>query len=122
MASRRVFNYCVRIASAIALFLAVTLSPLRPNPGTGSSRSDFVRSDFARAPVRPAFPPRLVPTSVASRQVSVKALRSEGEEEDVAEVIRAASHVFAVPPRLSAIPARSFTVSGGVQLLFPLRC
>ena len=120
MASQRVFNHCVRIASAIALLVAVTFSPLRPNTGTGSLRSDFVRSDVARAPARPAFPLRVVPTSVASRPMSVKALRSENEEEEeLAGIIRPASDLFAVPPSLSAIPARDFVVFGWHPTAFP---
>jgi hypothetical protein len=107
--------------SAIALLVAVTVSPLRPV--SGSLRSDFVRSDFARAPARPAFPLRVVPTSVASRPVSVKALRSEKEEEEEpVGIIRPLGHLSAVPPSLRVVRSLDFAAHGGVQLLFPLRC
>jgi hypothetical protein len=120
MVSRNVLNHCVRIGSAIALLVAVTISPL--GPVSGSLRSNFVRSDFARAPARPAVPLRVIPTSSASRPTSVKAVRSENEEEDLVGVIRPVSHFLAVPPSHSATPFRDFAPCGGIMLLFPLRC
>ncbi len=123
MVGRSVLSHCLRIASAIALLVAVTVSPLRPLRSTsGSLRTDVGRSDFASAPTRMAFPIQVVPTSATSRSVSVKAVRSENEEEEMAGVISRTGDFFIVPPSLRKAPSQNLAVRGCTPLLFPLRC
>ncbi len=123
MGGRSVFNRCMRIASALALLVAVTISPLKPLRSSGyTSRSELARSDFASGPARVAFPIRVVPNSVTSRTVTVKALHTQNEEEESAGDIRPANHFFTIPPSLLDVASRDLTMRGDARLLFPLRC
>lgn len=121
MVDRRALNVFVRIASALALLVAVTVSPLRlVKCSDGASRSDASHATLASCPAPYAFPIRVVPTSVASRPVVIKALHAE--EEELSAITRQVGSFFSLRPTLSSVLPRGFAFHGGIPILVPLRC
>ena len=71
MASGTSLNTCIRVASAVALLMAVVTSPIRPSGSTRSLSPNYVRRNLALPPTPPT---RLPAVSVSSSLVRVKAL------------------------------------------------
>ena len=124
MHKRNVLNDGVRVASALALLVAMMISPLRPLQTSFSSlRPDPARAHWAGMPRRSAsIPARLSPTSVRTREVSMKALPSEIEEEDLDSALHAEFCFFTVLSATSAISIGELPTGESVPSLHPLRC
>ena len=122
MVKRGVGHHCVRIATALALLVTVSSSPLRPFKS--SSNGGAVRSIVAFVPAAARAPdaPRLSPTRTASRLVWVKALRTETEEEELTGATSTAAYRLDLPPATCLVFAKVFTATDGVESLYPLRC
>ena len=83
MRDRSVVNGFMSVASAAALLVALTSSPLRPlHSSLRPLLPGYFRCHLAGVPAYPAFPTRILPISVASRFFPVKALPSGNEEEE----------------------------------------
>ena len=99
MSRRGVLNHIIRIASAPALLVAMTCSPLRPlHAGPSCSRPECARSDWAGGRGRSSFPTRVLPTSVSIRLAPVKAIPTENKEEDLDGASRLAFYFFEITP------------------------
>jgi hypothetical protein len=123
MRNRSVFNLSLRVASAVALLVALTTSPLRPLHSSCSSvRPEFARSDWAGIPGRSSFPTRLLPTSVTVRPVSVKALPSANEEEELDGDSQPALRQFDLCSSVSPISIAKLATDGNTHSFHPLRC
>jgi hypothetical protein len=123
MVDRIGFNHCVRVVSALALLVAMTTSPLRPfKANSGSDRPDAVRSNLAGAPKHLSFPTRLLPTSVVSRPVSVKALPTSNEEEELDGASHPDSDLFDPPHSVCAMPSAKPVPVSNVRSPHLLRC
>jgi hypothetical protein len=121
MSKRSLLDHAIRIASALALLVAMTTSPLRPFHSS-FLRGEPARSHWASSPARSTFPTRVVPTSVAMRPVSVKALPSETEEKELNGAARPALHFFDLSGLRTANSFKLSTTGDNAHSLHPLRC
>lgn len=121
MSKRSLLNHIIRIASALALLVAMTSSPLRPFQ-SGFLRAESGRSHWAGSPFRSSFPARLVPTSVVMRPVLVKALPSESEEKELDGASGPVFYFFDLSRSLTAHSFRPSATGDKTQSLHPLRC
>jgi len=120
MVNQNLFHHTLRIASALALVVAMVTSPIQSSWSSGGS---------SPAPVHLQRNAHLPPThstlpsskSLAERQVRVKALPSETEE-DLIRVARTASWHLDLP--LISAPTHEWDLasSGPHGAIHPLRC
>jgi hypothetical protein len=121
MGGGNILNRWICIASALALLAAVMTSPLQPSIDHNAfSRPGFLRRNFAIPPTRSAF---LSLKSVSLRAVSVKAVRSENEDEKLSRAARPAWCSLSLPPSplLSEMPCAP-AANGLARASKPLRC
>ena len=124
MFSRDVLKNGICFIAAAALLLAVMSSPIRPPCPVGEgSPSDCLRRNLAvlrphsarRFVVLPNRSTRLSALSVASPPNQVKAVRSEGDEEEIGRTVSLPCCMLALPP------APSFPRVGGLAPFTPAR-
>ena len=113
MADRKASNVHVYRVGDRLVGRGVTFSPLRPDNGTGSLRSDLFGPMSLVRRSRPAFPyascrrlPRMA-FGLRSRPSPPKTKKEPGR------IIRPGGYLFGVHRLSPAIPARRFVVSGG---------
>lgn len=120
MIGRHIAKNAICIVSALALVLAVICSPIRPASLARTSLTlDFVRQSFAVPSIQKT---RMTLSSVGAPTSRVKALQSEGEEDDDAlkgnRPTRVSGNVL--PNRTPAGP--NSTPLARTQTPRPLRC
>jgi hypothetical protein len=120
MVNRPLLHHGIRVATAIALLVAVIISPIRPARSVGgSSHPVHLRHNFAGPTTHT---PRHAVTSVTPRPVRVKALPSENEEEELSETTWSACCPFDPPPDPSSKPGQALAAFGPDRVTHPLRC
>lgn len=123
MSKRSLLNRIIRIASALALLVAMTSSPLRPfHSGSSSLCAECARPHWAGSSGRSSIPTRILPNSISMRPVSVKAIPCENEEEDLDGACRPALYFFVSSLPVSAISIENLATHDIVHSLHPLRC
>ena len=123
MRKRSVLTQVLRIASAVALLVAMTMSPLRSfHSNSTSLRPDATRSHTAGNPGRSSFPARALPTSTSARTFAVKAIPSENEEEDRDIASRSVLPFFRADSSVSAVSSAKLVGRNEPHSLHPLRC
>lgn len=119
MPSRHILNNVICVASAAALMLAVIFSPIRPSSLSGvSARHDYLRQSVAVPPIHKA---RMALHSTGTPTSRVKALTSEGEEEDGTKS-ESAFHGSANPRPSRPVAAQKSISHLRTQAARPLRC
>jgi hypothetical protein len=123
MRKRSVLNQGMRIASAVALLVAMTTSPLRSfHSNSASLRPEATRPHCAGNPARLSFPARALPTSATARAFAVKAIPSENEEEDRDSVPRSVLSFFRASTSVSAAFSAKLAGVRESHSFHPLRC
>jgi hypothetical protein len=105
------------IASAIALVVAVVVSPVRPVPGAAAV-PNYLRRNFATPSNHTSGHPA---KSVVSGQVRVKAIASKAEEKRPGPngLVRTSVDIT---PQLPTKPPRGLAAFGSPRATHPLRC
>lgn len=120
MSTPKVLSQAIRIASAVALVIAVTAAPVRaPRSAGGSFRPNYFRRYYAPITTNPV---RLAATSVSwCPAAPVKALPAETEE-DLSGTACPAVYSFDVPTLPTLKPSLNLATSDQVRASHPLRC
>ena len=115
-----IIGLLVRSASALALVIAITVSPIRrPSSANRPSGQDSFSRDSICSAKSPA---RVSVTNDQSRPVRLKALSSENEEKEFNETGRHASGTFDGPTVSSPKLFGESLISGPALAVHPLRC
>ncbi len=114
-------NRAIRLATALALLVAVMVSPIRPAitaHATGHSRADRLRRNFGM-PSKSSTTHHRPHAPVTSRVVQVKALSSQRQPDWTSDSVQHRVDLASAP---SLEPGRHSTALGLDHTAHPLRC
>lgn len=121
MSDRNRLVSTVLLTSTLVLLASVLLSPLLTSGFfAASSRSDYLRRDFALPPGQPTA--GLSAVMATDADLRMKALPSENEEQDGSDALDEHRVSFIIPCSFRKVPDRQSIAPRSVLSLYPLRC